>query len=361
MLQAELKILVGKHQGKSIPLNSKKFLVGREQDCHLRPNSDLVSRHHCVFTTDNYCVHLRDLGSTNGTVVNGKVIRGEVELQTGDLVSIGKLELQLIVKPNLIPTPGEVRVSPLAPTDMRASTVDISTYQATEPETFARPSLAPDSAIAQETSYEIPVFSSNLGDSALFGMDTSIASSAAQAPQLAGSHALAEPAVQSLGPAPGQPYAPQYPMGGYVQPAGYVPPVQGPPTYGYAPPQQQYPPQYFPQPQQGYGPQPGFGPQPMYAGQPGYGYAPAPQPAPQPIPQAATPAPAPAAPTSSKAAALAAAAAMPVRLPDPSETGAKPVVPPPTTAGGAPAAAQAKPSNQAADIIKKYMQQRGGQ
>ena len=67
MLQAELKILGGKHQGKAIPLSTKKFLVGREQDCQLRPNSDLVSRHHCVFSIDDYAVRLRDLGSTNGT------------------------------------------------------------------------------------------------------------------------------------------------------------------------------------------------------------------------------------------------------------------------------------------------------
>ena len=94
MLQAELKILGGKHLGKLIPLNVKKFLVGREQDCHLRPNSDLVSRHHCVFSIDDYAVRLRDLGSTNGTLVNGKNIRGEVMLKAGDRISIGKLELE---------------------------------------------------------------------------------------------------------------------------------------------------------------------------------------------------------------------------------------------------------------------------
>src|SRR5580698_4698228 len=98
MLQAELKILGGKHQGKLIPLNSKKFLVGREQDCHLRPNSDLVSRHHCVFSTDEYSVRLRDLGSTNGTMVNGEPLRGEIPLKSGDRVTIGKLELEVVIR-----------------------------------------------------------------------------------------------------------------------------------------------------------------------------------------------------------------------------------------------------------------------
>lgn len=97
MLQAELKVMEGKHQGKSVPLNVKQFLVGREADCHLRPNSDLVSRHHCVFLVDDFTVRVRDLGSTNGTYVNGERIQGQVVLQPGDSVHIGKLAFQLVV------------------------------------------------------------------------------------------------------------------------------------------------------------------------------------------------------------------------------------------------------------------------
>src|SRR5262245_42813153 len=98
MLQAELKVLGGKYQGKAIPLNVKKFLVGREQDCHLRPNSDMVSRHHCVFVVDDYGVRLRDLGSTNGTRVNGELIRTEAVLCDGDQITIGKLDLQFCLR-----------------------------------------------------------------------------------------------------------------------------------------------------------------------------------------------------------------------------------------------------------------------
>jgi pSer/pThr/pTyr-binding forkhead associated (FHA) protein len=98
MLNAELKILGGKYQGKTIPLASKRFLVGREQDCQLRPNSELVSRHHCVFIVDDYAVRLRDLGSTNGTRVNGDLVRGEIVLNPGDRVTIGRLELEVVVR-----------------------------------------------------------------------------------------------------------------------------------------------------------------------------------------------------------------------------------------------------------------------
>lgn len=95
MVSAELQVTGGKHAGQVIPLNRKKFLIGREQDCQLRPNSEMVSRHHCVFSIDDYSVRLRDLGSTNGTFVNGERIRKEVVLQAGDEVVIGNLEFRL--------------------------------------------------------------------------------------------------------------------------------------------------------------------------------------------------------------------------------------------------------------------------
>lgn len=98
MIKAELKIVVGKHQGGTIRLTEKRFMIGREEDCHLRPKSELVSRHHCVFSIDDYAVRLRDLGSTNGTFVNGVPCRTEVLLKSGDRVSVGKLEFEVLIQ-----------------------------------------------------------------------------------------------------------------------------------------------------------------------------------------------------------------------------------------------------------------------
>jgi len=95
MIGAELHVIAGKHTGQVIPLNRKKFLIGREQDCQLRPNSELVSRHHCIFSVDDYSVRLRDLGSTNGTRVNGERILKEVVLSAGDNIVVGSLEFTL--------------------------------------------------------------------------------------------------------------------------------------------------------------------------------------------------------------------------------------------------------------------------
>ncbi len=92
MLAADLRVMSGSHSGDVISLLRKKFLIGREQDCHLRPNSEMVSRHHCAFSVDDFSVRIRDLGSTNGTLVNGQRIRSEVVLEDGDRIVIGNLD-----------------------------------------------------------------------------------------------------------------------------------------------------------------------------------------------------------------------------------------------------------------------------
>ncbi|MFN5532454.1 MAG: FHA domain-containing protein, partial [Planctomycetaceae bacterium] len=98
MLRVELKVLEGSQAGKVIPLNVRQFLIGREQDCHLRPNSELVSRHHCVFAIDDFSVRLRDLGSTNGTFLNGERLKGQAVLKAGDKVTVGKLAFEVSIQ-----------------------------------------------------------------------------------------------------------------------------------------------------------------------------------------------------------------------------------------------------------------------
>lgn len=97
-LQVALKVIEGKQSGTLIPLNRQKFLIGREEDCQLRPNSDLVSRHHCVIAVDDFTVRIRDLGSTNGTFVNNQRITTQVVLKQGDLIRIGKLAFEVQIK-----------------------------------------------------------------------------------------------------------------------------------------------------------------------------------------------------------------------------------------------------------------------
>jgi pSer/pThr/pTyr-binding forkhead associated (FHA) protein len=79
--------LVALDEGPDIPLNRSVTFVGRHFACDARLDSRQVSRRHCCVALEGDTVVVRDLGSTNGTRINGlRVIRGH--LGPGDVVSI---------------------------------------------------------------------------------------------------------------------------------------------------------------------------------------------------------------------------------------------------------------------------------
>src|SRR6516162_222967 len=82
----------GKTQGKAIPITLSQFLIGRDPQCHLRPASAVISKRHCALLIRGDKVFLRDFDSTNGTFVNDRQIKGEMELQNDDRLKIGPLD-----------------------------------------------------------------------------------------------------------------------------------------------------------------------------------------------------------------------------------------------------------------------------
>jgi pSer/pThr/pTyr-binding forkhead associated (FHA) protein len=90
-MELTLKVMTGRNSGQVIRVPVNKFLIGRSDDCHLRPHSDLISRHHCAILIDNGVVAVRDFNSRNGTFVNGEKVVGQTTLKTGDTLSVGQL------------------------------------------------------------------------------------------------------------------------------------------------------------------------------------------------------------------------------------------------------------------------------
>ncbi|HVW01202.1 MAG TPA: FHA domain-containing protein, partial [Planctomycetaceae bacterium] len=133
-MQVELVVVEGKQQGAVIPVRNK-FLIGREEDCQLRPNSELVSRHHCVFTIDDYTVRLRDLGSTNGTYVNEERTNGLVVLKSGDRIRIGKLVFELRIQISApAPQPAAQPAAPPRPAPQPMATQQMPVPVAMQPQ-----------------------------------------------------------------------------------------------------------------------------------------------------------------------------------------------------------------------------------
>lgn len=87
-----LTVMGGKHNGRQIPVHVPEFRIGRDQRCHLRPNSPDVSRFHCAIIQRPKGVFIKDYGSKNGTLVNHRLLQGgELQLQDGDIIEVGPL------------------------------------------------------------------------------------------------------------------------------------------------------------------------------------------------------------------------------------------------------------------------------
>jgi EAL domain-containing protein (putative c-di-GMP-specific phosphodiesterase class I) len=69
-----------------VPIHSSPFLIGRRATCGLRLTCHTVSSAHAEIVDRGSTALLRDLGSTNGTYVNGKRVTSEVEVVSGDLI-----------------------------------------------------------------------------------------------------------------------------------------------------------------------------------------------------------------------------------------------------------------------------------
>src|ERR1700693_3456135 len=81
---------VGTERTREIPILKEGFLIGRGPDCDLRVNDEDVSRHHCEIVVRGQEATLSDLGSRNGTFVNGKRVLSQVALVSSDVIGLGK-------------------------------------------------------------------------------------------------------------------------------------------------------------------------------------------------------------------------------------------------------------------------------
>jgi hypothetical protein len=91
-----LRFISGKYQGGEFPVaTEKQILIGRSSDLDMVLVEDMVSRKHARIAMQADQIWIEDLGSTNGTFVNGEKIK-RARLKEGDRVLIGTSILKLI-------------------------------------------------------------------------------------------------------------------------------------------------------------------------------------------------------------------------------------------------------------------------
>lgn len=81
--------------GPALLLKKDLTLVGRNDDCDLQLDHKSVSKQHCILVKTEGLILVRDLGSTNGTRVNGQRIR-RAALLPNDNLAIANFKYQVM-------------------------------------------------------------------------------------------------------------------------------------------------------------------------------------------------------------------------------------------------------------------------
>jgi len=92
-----LRFISGKYQGGEFPLRmNREIIIGRSSDLDMVLVEDMVSRRHAKITTTDSEMYIQDMGSTNGTFVNGEKIAGRARLTEGDRILVGTSIIKVV-------------------------------------------------------------------------------------------------------------------------------------------------------------------------------------------------------------------------------------------------------------------------
>ena len=84
----------GPAAGEPFLLSRSSTIIGRAEDCDVRLNDPLASRRHAEVRRESWRYLLTDLGSRNGTRVNGEPVEAAHQLQHGDTILIASVPLR---------------------------------------------------------------------------------------------------------------------------------------------------------------------------------------------------------------------------------------------------------------------------
>lgn len=111
---AAVTVRRGPGLGRSFTIETPSITVGRQEQCDFQVNDTFVSRKHARITWGGAGYLLEDLGTVNGTYLNGERISGPRALKSGDVIQLGtQVELDFALRPS--PSAGWMQDQPQAP------------------------------------------------------------------------------------------------------------------------------------------------------------------------------------------------------------------------------------------------------
>jgi predicted component of type VI protein secretion system len=88
-MDVKLVVIKGSQKTREVLLRKAETVIGRQIGCGLRIPSATVSRRHCRLFVCDDALAVEDLGSVNGTFLNGRRVRGSEPVRPGDRLEIG--------------------------------------------------------------------------------------------------------------------------------------------------------------------------------------------------------------------------------------------------------------------------------
>lgn len=135
---ARLRVTGGSDRGREFVLGDAETSVGRGTTNGIILTDLSVSRKHLLVLYDGTEYRIKDLGSGNGTVVNGEILEGEGPLRDGDTIDLGKTTLRFAFPPTGAErrgsaAPAKPRPHPLSPDVAARQTLPLGTSGASPP------------------------------------------------------------------------------------------------------------------------------------------------------------------------------------------------------------------------------------
>ena len=96
-VRVQFRVINSKQPGAAYTVWKSPYIIGRHQDSDIRVVSKAVSVRHCAILLHEGGVWVRDLGSTNGTRVNGEPIHEDRQLDHGDKIWVGPAIIEVIL------------------------------------------------------------------------------------------------------------------------------------------------------------------------------------------------------------------------------------------------------------------------
>ncbi|MDM0044875.1 FHA domain-containing protein [Variovorax dokdonensis] len=107
---ARLLLMRKNSSARQIELSGDRTLIGRNADNDVQIDHPRASRHHAELRVEGQTTWLIDLGSRNGTLVNGRLIK-QVELRHGDVITIGDCDIRFLTRHTNFELPKDLSLS----------------------------------------------------------------------------------------------------------------------------------------------------------------------------------------------------------------------------------------------------------